>query len=62
MDHNWLRRYHHRQKILQMQLAILEEDHDPGVRRRARMMCRGMTELSPDSTSSAGPHVGEGGR
>ena len=48
MDHDWLRRYHHRQRILQMQLGILEENHSEGVRRRAHMMCRGMTDLSPE--------------
>ena len=42
-----------------MQLGILEPNHSKGVRGRAHMMCRGMTDLSPDSGSSAGPEVEE---
>ena len=59
MDHNTLLRYGHRRDILEMQLGILEQNHSEGVRRRAHMMCRGMTDLSPDSGSSAGPEVEE---
>ena len=59
MDRDWCRRYHRRQRILQTQLAILEENREPGVRRRAHMMCREMTDLSPDSTRSAGPEIEE---
>ena len=59
MDHNTLLRYNHRRDILEMQLGILEQNHSEGVRRRAHMMCRGMTDLSPDSGSSAGPEVEE---
>ena len=59
MDHDWLRRYHRRQRILQIQLSILEENHSEGVRRRAHMMCRGMTDLSPDSGTDPGPEIQE---
>ena len=48
MDHNTLLRYGHRRDILEMQLGILEQNHSEGVRRRAHMMCRGMTDLSPE--------------
>ena len=59
MDHSTLRRYNHRRDILEMQLGILEQNRSEGVRRRAHMMCRGMTDLSPDSGSSGGPYVEE---
>ena len=59
MDHDWQRRYYHRQQILQMQLGILEQNHSEGVRGRAHMMCRGMTDLSPDSQSDPGPEIEE---
>ena len=59
MDHDWQRRYYRRQQILQMQLGILEQNHSEGVRRRAHMMCRGMTDLSPDSGSVPGPDIQE---
>ena len=59
MDHDWQRRYYHRQQIPQMQLGILEQDHSEGVRGRAHMMCRGMTDLSPDSGTDPGPEVQE---
>ena len=59
MDHDWQRRYYHRQQILQMQLGILEQNHSEGVRRRAHMMCRGMTDLSPDSGIDPGPDIQE---
>ena len=59
MDHNTLRRYNHRRDILEMQLGILEQNYSEGVRRRAHMMCLGVTDLSPDSRSSTGPQVEE---
>ena len=59
MDHNALRRYNHRRDILEMRLGILEQSHSEGVRRRAHMMCRGMTDLLPDSGSAAGPEIEE---
>ena len=42
-----------------MQLSSSEENHSEGVRRRAHMMCRGMTGLSPDSGTDPGPEIQE---
>ena len=42
-----------------MQLGVLEQSHSEGVRRRAHMVHRGMTDLSPDSGSSEEPQVEE---
>ena len=59
MDRNTLLRYNHRRDILEMQLGILDQNHSEGVRRRAHMMCRGMTDLSSVSQSSGGPEIAE---
>ena len=42
-----------------MQLSSSEENHSEGVRRRAHMMCRGMTDLLPDSGTDPGPEIQE---